>query len=133
MILSKEVTPLAQQVAAALSPAGAGMWSTPLTSKEDPQGETSHFISTGNISEEFAAMVPQQVYEQEDDLWVLAETIPGSPEMITEACNAAGLEVTLEEIQSIFLEADVTDQDPFVAMQRLGLVLKQEPLEDSAA
>ena len=120
LILTAEVTPLAQQIAATLSPAGAGMWTTGLapTATDVP----THFISTGYIGPEFAHMVPCQTWQQVDGEWVLVSTEPGSPEAVTQACNAMGLEVTLEQVEGIFAVADVTEQEPFMAMARLGLV-----------
>jgi hypothetical protein len=124
LILPASVTPLAQQIAATLSPAGAGMWTTPLS----PTGETpaTHFISTGQISPEFAHMVPCQTWEQVEGEWVMTDTEPGDPQAVTDACNAAGLEVTLEQVESVFAVADVTEQEPFTAMARMGLQLVQE-------
>ncbi len=124
LIIVSDAADLARKIAATLSPAGAGMWTTGLS----PNGKqpASHYISTGYITEEFGYMVPQQIYLQDEyGAWQLAETLPGNPEAVTQACNAAGLEVTLEQVQAIFDTADVTDQDPFTAMQRLGLSLVQ--------
>ena len=121
LILDATVTPLAQQIAATLSPAGAGMWTTGLAATTE--GPATHYISTGYIGPEFAHMVPLQVWEQVEGEWIITATEPGNPEAVTAACNAAGLEVTLEEVEAIFAVADVTEQEPFVAMGRLGLVL----------
>ena len=121
LILTAEVTPLAQQIAATLSPAGANMWTTGLS--VTGTAPATHYISTGYIGPEFAHMVPCQTWEQVDGEWVITATEPGNPQAVTAACNAAGMEVTLEEVEAIFAVADVTEQDPFVAMGRLGLVL----------
>lgn len=125
MILTAEVTPLAQQIAATLSPAGAGMWTTPIA--PIAEGPATHYISTGLISPEFAYMVPLQVWEQDETgYWQLVSTEPGSPEAVTAACNAAGLEVTIEQVDEVFAGADVTDQEPFTAMGRMVLVMVQD-------
>lgn len=102
-------------------PAGAGMWTTPLS----PTGAepATHWISTGYISQEFAHMVPCQTWEQVDGEWVQTGSEPGSPEAVHQACTAAGMEVTLEGIQAVFAGADVTAQEPFTALARLGLVM----------
>lgn len=124
LILTAEVTPLAQQIAATLSPAGAGMWNTPLA--PTAQGPATHYISTGLISPEFAHMVPLQVWEQDEDgVWQLISTEPGDPVAVTAACNAAGMEVTLAEVEVVYAGADVTEQEPFTAIGRMGLVLVQ--------
>jgi hypothetical protein len=130
LIIQADTADLAREIAATLSPAGAGMWTTGLSS--DGNAPATHYISTGYITEEFAYMVPQQIYLQDESgAWQLVETLPGNPEAVTQACNANGLEVTLEQVQAIFDTADVTEQEPFVAMQRLGLSLVQpeEPLK----
>jgi hypothetical protein len=125
MILPASVTPLAQQIEATLSPAGSGMWTTPLS----PTGATpaTHYISTGQISPDFAHMVPCQTWEQDEEgAWQLVSTEPGDPQAVTDACNALGMEVTLEQVEAVFAVADVTKQEPFPAMARLGLNLVSE-------
>lgn len=127
LILAASVTPLAQQIASTLSPAGAGMWTTPLA--PTAEGPATHYISTGYIGQEFAHMVPCQTWEQVDGEWVQTGSEPGSPEAVYEACTAAGMEVTLAEIEAVFAGADVTEQDPFTAMGRMGLVMVQENID----
>lgn len=125
IILPTNTIQLARDIASTLSPAGVGMWTTGLSA--DASSSISHYISTGFISEDFAYMVPEQVYEQDTEgAWILTETIAGNPEAVHAACTAAGMQVTLAEIENVFLTADVTAQEPFVAMQRLGLQLTQE-------
>ena len=122
LILSATAMPLAQEIAVTLAgQAAENMWTTGLapTATDAP----THFISTGYIGPDFAHMVPCQTWEQVDGEWVLISTEPGSPEAVTQACNAMGLEVTLEQVQGIFAVADVTEQEPFTAMARLGLVM----------
>jgi hypothetical protein len=131
LILSAAVTPLAQQIASTLSPAGAGMWTTPLA--PSTEGPATHYISTGYISSEFAHMVPCQAWVQDEGgAWVVAEVTPGSPEAVTQACNALGMAVTLAEVQAVFAGADVSAQEPFVAMGRMGLVMVSADLEPAA-
>lgn len=120
MILPAATTPVAQQIAAALSPAGAGMWTTPLsTTGQEP---ATHYISTGFIGEDFAYMVPEQMWEQDKEgLWSCVANEGGDASAVYDACVAAELAITLADIEAVFAPADVTAQDPFVAMQRLGL------------
>jgi hypothetical protein len=123
-ILPADVTPLAQEIAATLSPGGANMWTTGLS----PTGAepATHFVSTGFVAPEFAHMVPEQFWAQDEEgNWVETGSIPGSPVAVYEACTAAGMTVTLEAIEGIYAVADVTEQEPFTAMSRLGLVLVQ--------
>jgi hypothetical protein len=122
LILPANVTPLAQEIAATLSPGGSGMWTTGLSATGLPPA--THFISTGFIPPEFAHMVPEQFWEQDETgAWVQTGSEPGNPVAVYEACTAAGMTVTLEQVEAIFAVADVTEQEPFVAMGRLGLVL----------
>ena len=124
LILPANVTPLAQEIAATLSPGGAGMWTTGLSATGLPPA--THFISTGFIPPEFAHMVPEQFWEQDETgAWVQTGSTPGDPVAVYEACTAAGMTVTLEEIEAVYAVADVTEQEPFVAMGRLGLSIAQ--------
>ena len=127
LILPATVTPLAQEIAATLSPGGIGMWTTGLSATgAEP---ATHFISTGFIPPEFAHMVPEQFWEQDEEgAWVQTGSTPGDPVAVYEACTAAGMTVTLEEIEAVYAVADVTEQEPFVAMGRMGLVLVSEPI-----
>lgn len=125
LIIKADTVELARDIASTLSSTGQGMWTTGLATTASQQA--THYISTGYITEEFAYMVPQQIYSQDESGdWNLIERLKGNPEAVAFACNANGLEVTLEQVQAIFDTADVTDQDPFVAMQRLNLVLVQD-------
>lgn len=111
---------LAREVAVSFGSGAVGMWTTPLSpSGLDP---ATHYISTGIIPEEFAYMMPTQVWEQDENgKWVLMGTAPGDPVAVWQAANAQGVNCTLAQVQGIFNTADVTPQEPFVAMGRLGL------------
>lgn len=127
LALPANVTPLAQEIAATLSPGGVGMWTTGLS----PTGAepATHYISTGFIPPEFAYMVPEQFWTQDESgAWVQTGSTPGDPVAVCEACTAAGMTATLEEIEAVYAVADVTEQEPFVAMGRLGLVLVQDQM-----
>jgi len=124
LILPANTVQLARDIASALSPAGSGMWTTALSSDNIT---ASHYISTGFISEDFAYMVPEQVWQEDENAnWILVETLAGNPEAVYDACTAAGMQVTLADIEAVFLTADVTTQEPFTAMSRLNLQLLQE-------
>jgi hypothetical protein len=129
LIIPANVTPLAQEIAATLSPGGTNMWITGLSATgAEP---ATHYISTGFIPPEFAHMVPEQFWIQDEDgVWVQTGSEPGNPVAVYEACVAAGMTVTLEQVEAIFAVADVTEQEPFVAMGRLGVMIVQEPIND---
>jgi hypothetical protein len=108
LILPAAITANCQQLSEALSgPAGAGMWTTGLSA--DGNLPASHFISSGMISEEFAAMI-------------------AAPAVMFAACESAGLPVTLAQCQSILGAADVSADEPFAALTRLNLKLIQAKL-----
>jgi hypothetical protein len=89
----------------------------------------THYVSTGLISPEFAALVPEQVWEQDENGdWVQTGSSPGDPVMCYEMCIAGGLTVTQAQVNAVYAAADVTEQEPFVAFARLGLLMVQEPL-----
>ena len=101
MILPASATPLAQQIAATLSPAARAIGTTPLS--QTGATPATHYISTGQINPEFAHMVPCQTWEQDEEgAWVETSTEPGNPQAVTDACNALGMEVTLEQVEAVF-------------------------------
>lgn len=117
---------LARDLAAAISPENAtGMFTTALT---DGQSVT-HYISTGIVSDAFAQPLPCTTWAQDEDgAWVQVSHWPGMPEAIADM--AAQLDppfaVTAEQIEAAFAASDISEQEPFVAMARLGLSLYQE-------
>jgi hypothetical protein len=122
LILPANITPLGQKIAATMLPDIVSMWTTGLS----PTGAepATHFISTGFISSEFASMVPKQLWEiDKSGAWAKISNTPGNPVAVYETCKIAGMIVTLEEIEAAFAVADVTEQEPFTAMQRMGLML----------
>lgn len=128
LILPASVTPLAKEIANTLSTAAANMWSTGLS----PTGAepATHYISSGFSTPEFAFMVPEQFWEQDEaGEGIQTGSTPGDPVAVYEACTAAGMMVTQDEIDGVFAVADVTEQEPFPAMGRMGLVLVQESID----
>jgi len=127
LIIPTAQVQLARDIAATLSPAGANMWLTGLSATGS--APATHYISTGLISPEFAALVPEQVWEQDENGdWVQTGSTPGDPVLCYQMCVAQGMTVTQAEVDSVYAAADVTAQEPFVAMGRLGLTLVQESL-----
>lgn len=102
---------------------GTNMWLTGLSA--DGTEPATHYIATGLIGEEFAAMVPTATWEQIDGVWTQTDYVPGNAALVSMACAQAGVEVTEAEVEAIYARADVTAQEPFVAMARLGLMLVQ--------
>ena len=105
MILPAALVPLAQALAEGLAgPAGAGMWTTGLSA--DGSEPATHYVSTGMIEDTFVAALT-------DAAALLA------------ACQAAGAPVTQEQCAALVDRADVSEEPPFDAFARLGLVLVQ--------
>lgn len=128
LIVLASDAPLAREIAAAFGPGGVGMWTTPLSA--DGFEPATHFISSGYIPEAFAYMVPFQVWAlDEDGAWGMTASDPGNPVAVYEAASAEGVSCTLADVEAIFASADVTEQEPFVAMDRLGLKMIQPPME----
>lgn len=119
---------LARAIAASFGPGGDGMFSTPLSATgADP---ASHYISSGFVPEQFAYMVPCQTWEQDEDgAWVLVSSEPGDPVAVYTAASEAGIVTTQADVDALFAAADVTAQEPFVAMGRLNLQIVNPPME----
>ena len=109
--------------AAVAGPAGAGMFTAPLSATG--QEPTTHWISAGLISEDFAALLPLTVYPADAE----PITTPGNPEAVAQLAAEAGHTTTPEQVQALFDASDVTEQDPAQAMARLGLQIVQPPLD----
>jgi hypothetical protein len=130
LIVEAADAPLARTIAATLDPAHSqGMWETPLS----PTGvePATHFISTGFIGEGFATLVPFAVWQLQGDPpeWEQTEYRPGDSFATLALCEQAGLEITLEQIEDLFADSDVTAEDPWVALGRLGLQLCAPPVD----
>jgi hypothetical protein len=75
-------------------------------------------------------MVPSQTWAQDENGdWVMVSSEPGNPAAVYEAATAAGVVTTLADVEAVFNTADVTDEEPFAAMGRLGLKIVQPPME----
>lgn len=127
LIIPAASAPLARTIAAAFG-GGPDMWTTPLSASGlDP---ASHYISTGYIPPEFAYMVPFQVWEQDaNGVWTLVSTEPGDPVAVYNACVQAEIPCTQSDIDAIYATVDVTDQEPFAAMTRMGLQMIYPPFD----
>lgn len=118
---------LARAIAASFGPGGDGMFTTPLSATGlDP---ASHYISSGFVPEQFAYMVPCQTWAlNEDGAWIMVASEPGDPVAVYTAASEAGVICTQAEVDALFAAADVTAQEPFVAMGRLGLAIVNPPM-----
>ena len=104
-------------------PSGSGMWTTPLS----PTGTepATHFISAGLIDEQFAALMPLTQYPADSE----PIHTPGRPGIAAHLATQAGLPTTTEEVQALFDVCDSSEQGPYEALARVGLMLVTEALE----
>jgi len=115
---------LARQIAASFGPGGAGMWTTPLSATgAEP---ASHYISSGYVPPGYGYLVPLQTWVQEQDgTWVMTGSEPGDPVAVYTSATEQGVVCTQADVDALFAAADVTEQEPFTAMGRLGLQIIQ--------
>lgn len=121
IILPAAAQALAQGLcAAAAGEAGAGMFTTGLSATGT--GEATHYISSGAIEDTFADMLPIQDISMDGETEVVAIT-SGNVEAILEMAQGT---VSEAAIRDLFTKLDVSRQDPFTAMSRLGLLVVTE-------
>lgn len=125
IIVAADQRDLAATLCATLAgPGGSGMFTTPLSA--DGAAPATHYISAGMIEDNFATLLPLDAMV--DDVWT--RTYPGLPETIVQLYNATdNPPVTLNQVTAVFATADVSEEDPHQAMERLGLQMVQEPTE----
>jgi len=107
-------------------PAGSGMFITELSAIGT--APTTHYISSGPISDEMAALLPLTTVTQDADGNAIVSTAPGDPAYVVDLAAQAGITVTVEQVAGLLASVDVSDYGPFEAMARLGLKLVQRPL-----
>ena len=117
LILPADCAPTAATLAAGTDPAGVNMWTTGLS----PTGAApaTHYISTGMLGAQFAALLPLKDHKTGEVL------SPGLPDTLAALVLQAGLTITAAEISELFAAADVTEQNPHQALNRLSLKLIQ--------
>ncbi len=130
LIVPAEHVELARVLCATLAgPGGSGMFTTPLS----PTGQepATHYISAGAVEEPFAQLLPLTEFPADAEPVIY----PGQPDLVTQMATARGMAVTPEEVQALLAASDVTEQEAFTALARLGLQITQLPLEttESAA
>ena len=111
--------------AAAEGDAGVGMFTTGLSATGTEPA--THYISSGAIFDDLAALLPLTTVEPSTD--------DGEPDMVTERpgnvafveglAAQAGITLPPGTIAALFDALDVSEQGPFEAVARLGLVMVQ--------
>ena len=135
MILESRDVDLGRAIANMFAGSDQHMWQTGLSATGLPPA--THYISTGYVPEGYQVMAPWQIWEWRQDPnapdgeWVMVDSYPGRPDIVYGACQQAQppVECTLQDIEGLFSRADMTPQDPWVAMGRLGLqIVQPEPV-----
>ena len=105
--------------AAAEGDAGKGMLTTPLS--ETGTEPASHYISSGPIAAEFGDLLPLTSFDEEGQ----PTTRPGDVATVEAIADQAGITLPAGTIAALFAAIDVTEQEPFTAMARLGVQIVQ--------
>lgn len=100
MIVHASIAETCRDLAANLTPAGAGMWTTPLSSTGNPPATA--YISSGLVDKSFADLLE-------------------SPVALSVATGS-----TLEEAQAIVAGMHISEDEPHTAMQAIGLAFVVE-------
>jgi hypothetical protein len=115
---------LARAIAASFGSGGVGMWTTPLSA--DGKDPATYYISSGYVPPDYSYLVPCQWWEQDEKgNWVMTGSEPGDPVAVYHAATSQGVKCTQEDVDALFAVADVTTQEPFTAMGRLGVQIVQ--------
>ena len=127
IIVPKAKQALSQSLCAGLAGnACAGMFVTGLSATG--KAPATHYISSGPISHDMAALLPCKTVTTDKDGKTVVTTAPGMPDAVPALATKAGLSTTKTKITALYAAIDVSDQEPFAAMARLGLQMVQVPL-----
>ena len=136
LIVEAPDAPEARRIAQGIDPLNYSyMWRTPLSVTGDEPA--THYISTGYVSDAFAVMAPCTEWQWQQDpadpqapgQWVQTSYYPGRPDIVVERCAEVDVEVTEQEVEALFSRADSSEQEPFVAMSRLGVQMVRTPMD----
>lgn len=121
IIVPAAFQPLAQGLceAAAEGDAGKGMFTTGLS--PDGTEPATHYISSGPIATEFGDLLPLTTFDEEG----APTTRPGAVATVEAIAAQAGIDLPAGTIAALFAAIDVTEQEPFAAMARLGVQIAQ--------
>ena len=144
MIITAADAPLVRSIADMFAGSPQHMWQTGLSA--DGRSPATHYIATGYVPEGYQVMAPWQEWEwqqpdpEQPGAWVMTFSYPGRPDIVWQACQqpiseddpSPRVPCTLEEVEMAFTRSDMTSQDPWVAMGRLGLqiVRPDEPVAE---
>ena len=125
MIVPAAYQQLAQELcaAAAEGDAGKGMFTTPLS--QTGSEPASFYISAGEIDQKFADILPLTIVTEvtEENTVPQVTVQPGNTAVVESIAANNGLTLPSGTIEALFGAIDVSEQNPFVAMARLGVKL----------
>ena len=117
--------------AAAEGDAGKGMFTTGLSATGALPA--THYISSGYIFDDFAALLPlttvTQTVNDEGEASTTEATRPGNVAFVEGLAAQAGITLPAGTIAALFAAIAVTEQEPFAAMARLGVQIAQGALD----
>lgn len=122
LIVPTAFAQLARGLCQGLAPGLSGSEMLAVALSYDGNPPASYYISSGFIKEDFASILPLVTFDAEGN-YVRRE---GNAQAVVDMSKGA---VTLSQVIALFSSIDVTEQDPFEAMQRLGLKMIQENYE----
>ena len=105
--------------AAAEGDAGKGMFTTGLS--VDGTEPATHYVSSGPIATEFGDLLPLTTFDEEG----VPTTRPGDVATVEAIAAQAGIALPAGTIAALFDAIEVTEQEPFTAMARLGPQIAQ--------
>jgi hypothetical protein len=126
LIVPDAFVELARQIAASFGQGGAGMWTSPLSANgKEP---AKYWISTGYVPPEYEYLIPCQTWKQgKDGVWIITGSAPGDPVAVYTTATSQGVKCTQADVDALFAASDVTTQEPFTAMGRLGVQIINPP------
>ena len=145
MIITAADAPLIRDIADMFAGSPQHMWQTGLST--DGKAPATHYIATGYVPEGYQAMAPWQEWEWQqpdpnapDGEWVMTFSYAGRPDIVWQACQQPipdsdppepKVPCTLAQVEGAFQRSDMTSQDPWVALGRLGLqIVQPEPMPE---
>lgn len=133
IIVPAAFTPMARALAAVAGPAGSGSGMFQAMLSPDAGKPPTHFISTGQIWQQFSAILPLhdgEIWDAEQATLPESERAPiterpvdsaGHPEQVVELAAQAQMPVTLAQVQELFTACRVYTCPWEKAVKHLGL------------
>ena len=103
--------------------AGKGMFTTGLSA--NGKLPATHYISSGHIEQQFADILPFTTVNQDGEGLPDIHTRPGNVEAVEYMAAQAGISLPPGTVAALFSAIDVSEQEPFTALTRLGLQITQ--------